>query len=1207
MSRTTPAIAPEQRAASRWLDVAIIVIAMLAIAGLWAETIYQARNGRDRAIAGVVKANANLVRTFEEQTVRTLQGADQFLLLARREYAQQGERFDFAAIFESAMLDKDLVLNGLVADEYGDVVQRSDRQSASINLRDREHFVVHQVRDTGQPFISQPLQARVAEQRAIVVTRRINKADGTFGGIVSVALNPFYFTKLYEQVDLGKGGVIELLGLDGVMRARYADGDRSIGQNISGSDMLQRIASSPADSFTAHAQIDGVTRIFTYRKLAQYPLVVTAGVVEDVALADAMNDARVSRWISAFTTLLVLMGAGLLLWLTHRQRGFSGALQVSEQRLRALLDGLPARIWFRDAQGRYVAVNSSEQQHLGLPEDQIIGKTVHQILPRELADRYAATDALVNETSGPINFELRIDADQSWREIVKAPLLSADGKLAGLVGISSDITQRKRTEIEVVKIKAALEHAVEGISRLSANGRFESVNAAYAACAGFDVADLIGQSWRMTVHPDDVPLAEAMCQRMAETGKSEAELRGIRKDGSVYYKSVVVVRVSAEDHDQGAHYCFVKDITERMHTNIALRQSEQRLRALLDDIPDRVWLKDTQGRFVAINRAFETALKKSESELIGKTLAEATDEPCVQDMMREDLQVIETRAAIRFESRHRFGADWQDVIKAPIIDAKGEVAGIVGISRNITAMKQMFAELEAAKFAAESANRAKSEFLAAMSHDIRTPMTGVLGMAEMLAETALTAEQREHLDTMRASGESMLEIIDSILNFAKIEAGKLEPRPVAFDPAALVRQTAELFRARTEANGVAIRCRIDAPARCRLIGDPALLGRTLTNLVGNAVKFTEQGEICAGLTVTLDTDGHAVAQFEISDTGIGISSEDQQRLFQPFSQADRSSTRRFAGTGLGLALSKSMIDLLGGNLQMQSTLGKGSRFHFALRLPQAPEATVLPDLAAGAVADAVRALPQLQGRVLLAEDHPVNRKVLERMLAKYQLEVLHAADGVEALARWREGGIDLILMDCHMPALDGYSATEAIRAEEAVASRDGVRSRVPIIALTANAMAGDARACLDAGMDGYTSKPVRAGRMTRLLKRYLGGAGAVVPVCRPRVDANTVKILLGSGTLHAAVDRLAQNGAVQLETLRTELQAGLVDAAVLTAGELHTVSTEAGAPLLALLFGEIQSAAAAGAFEDARAALPELEAMLHATLDELQVVVRRAA
>ena len=1184
------------------IEIAILLLAVLAIAGLWQQTISRARDKEAYAIALTVKTNANLARSFEEHTVRTLNAVDQQLLLAKREYEQRGAAFDLPAFFELAMRDNELFLSAAITDERGEMVLGSVREARAVNISDREHFVVHRERDTGKPHVGQPVLARMANSWSIVVTRRINKADGSFGGVVGVAINPYYFTQLYEQVDLGKGSAIALIGKDGIVRARRADNNSEIGQNIRDSEVMRRHLIEPHGNFLTVSRVDGISRVFNYRTVKQYPLLVTVGVSQALVLAEAREDARHSRWIALIATILILLGALLLLKLTRRQARDARALRESEQRMRALLDGIPARVWLRDAAGRYIAMNRSEQQYLGRPADELLGKTVHDLLPPDKAEQHAASDAAVTAASGVLRVERHNPEDDTWQEVIKAPILNNRGALAGLVGISTDITPRKRSEMELAGAKSAFENAVEGIARLNSAGRYTTVNAAYAACAGFEAHELIGRPWQPTVHPDDVPLVEAAYGCMVESGKGETEVRGIRKDGTIYYKSVVLVRAAASESEPGGFYCFIKDVSERMRTAAALRDSEQRLRALLDGIPDRVWFKDLEGRFVAVNRAYEKGSNMQASQMIGKTLAEVSSDPQIPQKLDEDRRVIETRMPIRFETCSPFsGNTWQDVIKAPILNAQGEVIGTVGIARDITERMSLFEEYKKAKATAESANQAKSEFLAAMSHDIRTPMTGVLGVVDLLAETPLSAEQRQYLDTLRTSGESMIEIIDSVLSFSKVEAGKLEVHPAVFAPAALVRQAAELFRARAAANGTAIQCDIDAPAHCRVIGDQVLIGRSLTNLVSNAVKFTERGQIDIGLSVRPAANGKATLRFEVRDTGIGISKPDLDRLFSPFTQVDLSATWRNVGSGLGLALSKSMVELMDGSMDAESVLGKGSCFSFTLNLPQVQHDgdvsldTVITRMAKPAPS-------KLQGCVVLAEDHPVNRKVISGLLKKFGLEVRGAANGGEALAQWRAGGVDLIVMDCHMPGMDGYAATELIRSEEKDGEHQG--QHVPIIALTANASVGDALACIEAGMDGYATKPVMNSRLAWLLGRYLSREGAVkVPVRLPLFDAGSA----ASAPAGAALERFVRAAEAQTTILRDQLQAGQVAAAAASAGHLQTFSSEVGAMLLAALYGELQQMADSGAVDDARASLLELDGVLQATLKLLRNQVPKAA
>jgi two-component system sensor histidine kinase/response regulator len=390
------------------------------------------------------------------------------------------------------------------------------------------------------------------------------------------------------------------------------------------------------------------------------------------------------------------------------------------------------------------------------------------------------------------------------------------------------------------------------------------------------------------------------------------------------------------------------------------------------------------------------------------------------------------------------------------------------------------AQMREAKEGAELANRSKGQFLANMSHEIRTPMNAIVGMTRIALESELTSDQRDCLEAVRTSADALLEIINDILDFSKIEAGKLDLESIPFSISDVLDDTLTVFSWRAREKGLELSVRRDADVPEMLLGDPGRLRQILVNLIGNGIKFTERGEVRASVAPTRNADGRDTIrlQFAVRDTGIGIPADKQASIFRAFEQADGSTTRKYGGTGLGLAITQHLVELMGGRLQVESRPGEGSTFHFTAAFGRAVSAPIPVPIVAPPIFPSRRSKSL---EVLLVEDGVINQKLAIRLLEKKGHRVTIACNGKEALTALERQSFDVVLMDLQMPEMGGLEATDIIRRRE-----NGTGRHVPIVAMTARALRGDEERCLQAGMDGYVSKPVEPARLWEVIDAVLG-------------------------------------------------------------------------------------------------------------------------
>ena len=661
---------------------------------------------------------------------------------------------------------------------------------------------------------------------------------------------------------------------------------------------------------------------------------------------------------------------------------------------------------------------------------------------------------------------------------------------------TAEALQRSEQFFRAVFANALIGIAINNLT----TGRFIEANDRFCEMVGYSKAELIHLTILDVIHPDDRPQARRDMTPLLHGEISKLpnlRRRYRRKDGAIRWGQVSTVVI----HDSVGDYAItvMLDITEQLLAEAELRQSEERLSLVLKGAELGLWDWNPQTNEIIYDERSQRMLGYEPDEIPHHVtngfmkLMHPDDQARVTAIAMDHLHGSTPLYEAEFRLRAKNG-DWLWFLGRGRVtqrDERDRPVRITGTHMDITTRKQAEAALIAAKQAADAANRAKSDFLANMSHEIRTPMNTIIGMTQLALQMELGSKQRNYLEKVQRSAHLLLGIINDILDFSKIEAGKLTLETIEFrlDHVLTHLTDATLMKAQEKGLKLFSRTRPDVPTA--LIGDPLRLSQILLNLVSNAIKFTAHGEIAVTVEKLKEESDTVLLRFAVRDTGIGLDPEQQAHLFTPFTQADTSTTRRYGGTGLGLAICRRLTELMGGQIGVDSRHGQGSSFWFTARLGR--QAKVAWDQGepleslAGSAAPPPAAVAALRGaRLLLVEDNEINQELAVDVLQGAGIIAQAVGNGAEALAALATQPFDGVLMDCHMPIMDGYEATHRIRADDRFA-------RLPIIAMTASVLSGDREQCLAAGMNDHISKPIDVQELFGTLARWIKPAALATP------------------------------------------------------------------------------------------------------------------
>ena len=746
--------------------------------------------------------------------------------------------------------------------------------------------------------------------------------------------------------------------------------------------------------------------------------------------------------------------------------------ELDQYLFKTLMDNLPDVIYFKDLESRFIKVNDGFIKKIGFSSrDEILGKNDFDIFDFEHAKDARNDELFIIKTGqsivNKVEKEVLPSGKISFVLTTKMPLKNARGEIIGTFGMSRDITDSKTIQEKLKSSEVRLRHLIAATTAV-----LYTINISNPADSiitwigenvnqfGYSVEEAkIPNFLKNIIHPDDSEYFNFSRNTLLEENKLTLEYRIKHKDGHYIWlrDEAVLVRdsnqnplevfgswldisermqmeetlLTSETQLSNALKMAQKDIIERKKMEEKLQQEQILLKTLINNIPDAIFIKDKESRVIISNPAhiYNTG-KRNEDEVIGKNDFDLFSKELAEKFFEDDQSVIKTGQSILNREEYILNNDgekiWLLTSKLPLKDQLGDIVGLIGISRDITehknaeeALKEAYNELEQTNKDLEKANKIKGQFLANMSHEIRTPLNAVIGMTGLLLDTPLDEEQLDFAQTILNSGDILLTLINDILDFSKIEAKKIELEKQPFDLRCCIEEALDLVASKAGEKNLELTYSMDCSLSSNVIGDITRLRQILVNLLNNAIKFTEKGEVVVSVSGQLQDNYKCLLNFSVKDTGLGIPLDRQKKLFQSFTQVDSSTTRKYGGTGLGLAISKQLSELMGGTMWLESTgiPGEGTTFHFTILTELSVEKEDQNDLSALS-----------NKKVLIVDDNKTNRDILIKQTFSLGMVPNGIASGPEAIELLEKGAsFDLAVLDYHMPEIDGIELAEQLR------------------------------------------------------------------------------------------------------------------------------------------------------------------------------------